>query len=279
MGLYDRVREAADFVRKRRAHEPAWAIILGTGLGDLEKHVSDATVVPYEEIPHFVRSTLETHAGRLVLGNLAGEPIVMMSGRFHLYEGYDTEQVTFPVRVMRALGARRLLISNVSGGLNPDYDKGDIVIIDDHINLLGVNPLAGPNDERLGPRYPDMCEPYSRRLTEAAGRICAEEKIPHRFGVYAALLGPSLETRAEYRFLRTIGADCVGMSTVPEVIVGVHAGFEIAAFSIITDMCIPETLEPVCIESIIKVAAEAQPRLVRLVERLVGEGDGEDAAS
>lgn len=273
MGLYEDIQRAKEYIRERYDGVPRVAVILGTGLGDLEEDVRDAVVLPYEDIPHFVSSTLETHKGRLLLGRIGGTECVVMSGRFHLYEGYNPLEVTFGVRVMRALGAEYLLISNVSGGLNPNYSKGDIVIIEDHINLLGVNPLVGENDERLGPRYPDMCEPYSRELMEKAERVAEREGVRCFRGVYAAMLGPSLETRAEYRFLRTIGADCVGMSTVPEVIVGVHSGLKICAFSIITDMCLPDELEPVCIEEIIAVANKAQKSLRKLFLGLIEELD------
>lgn len=273
MGLYEMVEEAKGYIRRHYKKQPKVAIILGTGLGDLEEDVSEPVILPYDEIPYFVSSTLETHKGRLLLGRISDTECVVMSGRFHLYEGYTAEEVTFGVRVMRALGAEYLLISNVSGGLNPDYHRGDIVVLEDHINLLGVNPLVGPNDERLGPRYPDMCEPYSKELIEKAETVARREGMKLLRGVYAAMLGPSLETRAEYRFLRTIGADCVGMSTVPEVIVGVHSGFKICAFSIITDMCIPDELEPICIEEIIAVANRAQKPLRRLFLGMIKELD------
>jgi len=271
MGLYERVMEARDYIRARYKKKPKFAVILGTGLGDLEVDVKNPVVLPYCDIPNFVTSTCETHKGRLLLGKLNGVESVVMSGRFHLYEGYTPEQVTFGVRVMRTLGAEYLLISNVSGGLNPHLNKGDIIIIEDHINLLGTNPLVGENDGRLGPRYPDMCEPYNKELIKIAQKIAIKEGIRHSLGVYVALIGPSLETRAEYRFLRQIGADCVGMSTVPEVIVGVHSGFKICAFSIITDMCLPDALVPVKIEEIIAVANSAQKPLRKLMLGLISE--------
>ena len=273
MGLFEMVEEAVKRIRQDVASDfkPRFAIILGTGLGALEEEVEDAVKVPYEAIPHFVRSTVESHSGRLVLGYLSKQPIVMMSGRFHLYEGYSPQEVTFPVRVMRALGADTLLVSNAAGGLNPQFEKADIMIIEDHINLTGQNPLVGPNDERLGPRFPDMSEPYSKRIIRVAKRICLEEGIPHHTGVYVGLLGPNLETRAEYRFLRAIGADVVGMSTVMEVIAAVHAGFKVGAFSIITDMCLPDALKPVTLEEIVAVANTAQPRLSKLMRRVVEE--------
>lgn len=280
MDLYLKVQEALKKVKEEVPSDfvPRFAIILGTGLGALEQEVQDAVKIPYDAIPHFVRSTVESHSGRLVLGYLSRQPIVMMSGRFHLYEGYTPLEVTFPVRLMRALGSDFLLISNAAGGLNPQFRKGDIMIIEDHINLTGQNPLVGPNDERLGPRFPDMSEPYSKKIVNIAKRICLEEAIPHHTGVYVGLLGPNLETRAEYRFLRLIGADVVGMSTVMEVIAAVHAGFKVGAFSIITDMCLPDALKPVTLEEIVAVANSAQPRLSKLMRRVVEElAKGEEA--
>ncbi|HLY74244.1 MAG TPA: purine-nucleoside phosphorylase, partial [Planctomycetota bacterium] len=247
------------------------AIILGTGLGGLADAIQTEKKIPYENIPYFARSTVASHKGDLVLGTLEGRRVVAMEGRFHAYEGYTMDQITFPVRVMRALGARALVVSNACGGLNPSYGKGDLMLIDDHINLMGMNPLIGPNDDSLGPRFPDMCHPYDPQFLALAEKIATEEKIPARRGVYAALTGPCLETRAEYKFLRVIGADVVGMSTVPEVIVGVHGGFRILGVSIVTDICIPETLEPVQIQDIIRTANEAEPRMTRLLRRFVAQ--------
>ncbi len=271
MGLYEQVEEAAAAVKKRTKVKPRFAIVLGTGLGKLAEEIKTDAVIDYPEIPHFVSSTVETHAGHLLAGELEGQPVVAMSGRFHMYEGYSTKEISFPVRVMRALGAEILLISNVSGGMNPQHRPGDLVIIEDHINLLGDNPLIGPNDERLGPRYPDMSAPYDRELIELAKRITLEEGIRAHTGVYVALTGPTLETRAEYRFLRFIGADVVGMSTVPEVIVGVHAGFRILGVSVVTDECLPDRLKPADIRDIIAVANEAEPKLTKLFKRVIKE--------
>lgn len=248
---------------------PEFGIILGTGLGGLAQAIQSERRIPYEKIPHFARSTVASHKGDLVVGTLEGRPVVAMEGRFHVYEGYAMDQIAFPVRVMRALGAKALVVSNACGGLNPSYAKGDLMLIDDHINLLGTNPLIGPNDDALGPRFPDMCRPYDPEFLALAEKIAAEEKIAVRRGVYVALSGPCLETRAEYRFLRTIGADAVGMSTVPEAIVGVHAGMRILGVSIVTDICIPETLQPVNIQEIIATANEAEPRMTRLLRRFV----------
>ena len=271
MGLYERVQEALAYIRGQTPVVPRFAIILGTGLGRLADEIDAQAAVEYPEIPYFVRSTVETHAGRLLVGSLGGQPVVAMSGRFHRYEGHSMQEITFPVRVMRAMGAQFLFISNVSGGMNPQFSPGELVIIEDHINLLGDNPLIGPNDERLGTRYPDMSAPYDRELVKLAKRIAVEERIAAHTGVYAALTGPSLETRAEYRFLRFIGADVVGMSTIPEVIVGVHAGFRILAVSVITDECIPDRLKPADIREIIAVANHAQGRLTTLFKRMVRE--------
>ena len=248
---------------------PDFAVILGTGLGTVAESIKKERSLPYEDLPHFARSTVVNHKGELIFGTLEGRPVVAMEGRFHAYEGYSMEQITFPVRVMRALGARALVVSNACGGLNPSYVKGDLMLIDDHINLMGLNPLVGPNDETLGPRFPDLCHPYDPDFLTLAETVAAEEKLNVQRGVYVALTGPNLETRAEYRFLRTIGADVVGMSTVPEVLVGVHAGFRIMGLSIVTDVCIPETLKPVNVEQIIAVAKEAEPRMALLLRRFI----------
>ena len=252
---------------------PEFAIILGTGLGGLAGAIQAEQKIPYEKLPHFARSTVTGHKGEMILGTLEGRRVVAMEGRFHAYEGYTMDQITFPVRVMRALGAKALIVSNACGGLNPSYGKGDLMLIDDHINMMGLNPLVGPNDESLGPRFPDMCRPYDAEFLKLAETIAVEEKISARRGVYVALTGPCLETRAEYRFLRAVGADVVGMSTVPEVIVGVHGGFRILGVSIVTDICIPETLHPVDIKEIIATANEAEPKMTRLLSRFVARAD------
>ncbi len=271
MGLYEEVQEAAARIRERTEVKPRFAIVLGTGLGKLADEIETDAVIEYPQVPHFVKSTVETHAGRLLVGELEGQPVIAMSGRFHMYEGYSTKDIGFPVRVMRALGAEFLLISNVSGGMNPQFTPGDLVIIEDHINMLGENPLVGPNDERLGVRYPDMSAPYDRKLINLAKSIALEEGIQAHTGVYVAMTGPCLETRAEYRLLRMLGADVVGMSTVPEVIVGVHAGFRILGVSVITDECLPDRLKPAAIEDIIAIAKQAEPKLTRLFKRVVRE--------
>lgn len=240
--------------------------MLGTGLGSLAEQIEAEATIPYSEIPHFPRSTVESHKGQLVCGQLAGQSVVAMEGRFHLYEGYSASQVTFPIRVLKELGCSTLIVSNAAGGMNPLHELGDLVVIEDHINLLGANPLVGPNDERLGIRFPDMIEPYDRKLQDLALQIALEERIVAHRGVYVAVLGPNLETRAEYRWLRSMGADVVGMSTVPEVLVAVHAGLRVLGFSIITDRCLPDALKPVRIEQILAVAGEAEGKLRRIVQ-------------
>ncbi|HET8655780.1 MAG TPA: purine-nucleoside phosphorylase [Longimicrobiaceae bacterium] len=263
--LPERIREAAQAVRARSALRPRVAIILGTGLDALAREIEVEATIPYEEIPHFVRSTVESHAGRLLLGRLAGVDVVAMQGRFHLYEGYTPQQVAFPVRVMRALGAGILVVSNACGGMNPLWAPGDVMLITDHINLLGDNPLIGENFDELGPRFPDMSAPYDPELQRLTEEVALAERVPLRRGVYVAVPGPNLETRAEYRMLRRLGADVVGMSTVPEVIVAVHGGMRVLGLSIITDACLPDALEPASVEQIVATARAAEPKLTRLV--------------
>ncbi len=267
--LFDRVEAAAKVVRDRVSLRPDVGIILGTGLGGLADEIKAASSIPYQAIPGFPLSTVESHAGRLLVGHLGKRPVVAMQGRFHRYEGYDLAEVTFPVRVMRALGVGTLIVSNACGGMNPLWAPGDLVLLSDHINLLGDNPLVGGNDERLGPRFPDMSAPYDPELRSLARTVAVELRITLREGVYVAVPGPSLETRAEYRMLRTLGADVVGMSTVPEVIVAAHAGMRALGISIITDQCLPDALEPADIGKIIATAARAEPSLTRLIRGVV----------
>ncbi len=267
--LRQTVGEACDWIRKKVDFKPSVGVVLGTGLGDIAKHVGKPISISYKDIPHFSVSTAESHAGNLVFGELKGKKTVVMEGRFHYYEGYSLDEITFPIRVMKKLGVKILILSNAAGGMNPEYTKGDLVVVTDHINFMGVNPLIGPNDAKLGPRFPDMCEPYSKHLVELAERVAKKKKLPLKKGVYIGVTGPNLETKAEYRFMRLIGADVVGMSTVPEVIVGVHAGLEILAFSIVTDVCLPDTLAPVNIEEIIRVAQQASAKLDTLIEGVV----------
>lgn len=269
--LFDQIQEAAAAIRTKWAKVPSAGIILGTGLGNLTEDIAAEIAIPYEEIPHFPRSTAPTHKGQLVCGTLGGKPVVAMEGRFHFYEGWTLQQVTFPVRVMKALGAAVLIASNACGGMNPQWDKGDLMLIEDHINLIGDNPLIGPNDDRLGDRFPDMCHAYDRELLALGKRIALEEKIVCHRGVFVAVSGPNLETAAEYRFLRGIGADVVGMSTVPEVIVAVHSKMRVMGISVITDLCLPDALEPVSLPEIIRTAREAEKNLRVLVRRVVAE--------
>lgn len=263
------IEASAGVVRQLFAEAPSVAIVLGTGLGTLARAIDVKASMSYTEIPGFPLATTESHAGRLLFGTLGGKTVVAMQGRLHLYEGYNARQVSFPVRVMRALGAETLVVSNACGGMNPLWNPGEIMLIADHINLLNDNPLTGPNDDELGPRFPDMSNAYDAGLRAMARAVATEEKIVLREGVYAAVAGPNLETRAEYRFLRTIGADVVGMSTVPEVIVAVHGGMKVLGLSIITDRCLPDALEPATVEQIISVASAAEPALATLVRGVV----------
>ena len=262
---FEAAEEAAAVVRARFGARPDAAIVLGTGLGKLAHEISTDAVIEYTDIPGFPLSTVESHAGRLLCGTLGGKTVIAMQGRFHRYEGYSLQQVTFPVRVLRALGVDTLVVSNACGGLNPLWAAGDLMLIADHINLLGDSPLIGANDDRLGPRFPDLSSPYDAGLRSLAREIAAERGIALREGVYIAVAGPNLETRAEYRFLRAIGADVVGMSTVPEVLVAIHAGMRVLGLSIITDMCLPDALEPATVERIIAVANRTEPMLTDLV--------------
>ncbi|NLX56776.1 MAG: purine-nucleoside phosphorylase [Planctomycetaceae bacterium] len=265
LDLYEKIETAAAVVRQRWHRRPHAGIILGTGLGNVVERVVVEATLDYEQIPHFVNSTAISHRGRLVCGLLQGVPVMVMEGRFHMYEGYSLAEITFPVRVMKAVGANLLIVSNASGGMNPHYRCGDLVVIEDHINLMGDNPLIGVNDDRLGPRFPDMCEPYDLALVDRVLEIARRENIVAHKGVFVAVAGPNLETRAEYRFLRAIGADIVGMSTVPEVITAVHAGLRVLGLSIVTDMCLPDALMPANIDDIVATANGAQPRLTSLI--------------
>lgn len=263
------LEEAVGSIREKISWQPEIAVVLGTGLGNLARRIQVEDTFPYSKIPNFPVSTVESHKGELVLGTLSGKKVAAMEGRFHAYEGYSMQQVTFPVRVLAKLGAKILIVTNAAGGLNLDYKKGELVLIEDHINFMGANPLVGPNDDQLGPRFPDMSRPYSRRLLQLTEEVAREKKIPVRQGVYVAVPGPNLETRAEYRMMRQMGADLVGMSTVPEVLVGVHMGMEILGIACVTDVCDPDHLEPVDIKEIIRVANEAGPRLDQLLESAV----------
>ena len=270
-GLYNKVEEAAAFIRAKWHKTPHAGIILGTGLGSLVEQMQQDVAIDYSDIPHFPRSTAISHRGRLICGTLGGLPVMAMEGRFHMYEGYPLDQITLPVRVFKAMGAKLLVVSNACGGMNPYYKCGDIMVIDDQINLMGGNPLIGVNDDRLGPRFPDMSQPYDRELVDRALKVGRQQDIVVHKGVFVAVSGPNLETRAEYRFLRMIGADVVGMSTVPEVIVAVHAGLKVVGFSIITDMCFPDSLEPAEVPKIIAHANAAEPKLRALVMGVLAE--------
>lgn len=267
--LLNEIRESAAWIRARAKLQPSVGIILGTGLGDFAGALELDVAIPYADIPHFPRSTVESHAGELHVGRLAGRPVAVMKGRVHYYEGYTMRQVAFPVRVLKALGCDTLVVTNSCGGMNPDMPPGSIVLTTDHINLMGDNPLIGPNDEELGPRFPDMSEPYSRALIGLAEKVALDQKIPLQRGVFVAVPGPNLETAAEYRFLRWIGADVVGMSLVPENLVAVHGGQRVLAFNVVTDACLPDALHSVDIADVLAVAGRTAPTLSRLVTEIV----------
>ncbi|HVJ80452.1 MAG TPA: purine-nucleoside phosphorylase [Planctomycetia bacterium] len=269
LGLFEQIETSLAAVRNQWRGAPRAGIILGTGLGGLAEEIEAEATIHYADLPNFPVSTVESHRGQLVCGKLAGVPVVAMEGRFHFYEGYSMQEITFPVRLMKAMGCETLVVSNACGGLNPQYRNGDIMLIEDHVNLMGDNPLVGKNDDRLGVRFPDMCEPYDKALLARARAIAVKERIPVQQGVYVAVTGPNLETRAEYRFLKAIGADVVGMSTVPEAIVAKHANMKVVGFSVITDMCLPDHLEPVEISKILATAKGAEPHLRTLVREIV----------
>ncbi|HKI44710.1 MAG TPA: purine-nucleoside phosphorylase [Balneolales bacterium] len=258
-------QEALSYIQKHTNLRPDNVIILGTGLGRLADQIDVQDKISYSDIPHFPTSTVESHAGRLLFGTLQGKKVVAMQGRFHYYEGYSMQQIVFPLRVLQANSAKTLFVSNAAGGMNPHYRRGDIMCIIDHINLLGDNPLIGPNDDQLGVRFPDMSEPYTPALIATAEQVALDEKIKLHQGVYAAVSGPNLETRAEYRYLRMIGGDVVGMSTVPEVIAAAHMGMKILGISVITDECFPESLEKVRMEDILAAADVAEPKMTRII--------------
>ncbi len=264
-------RESLDHIRRYTDFEPETGIILGTGLGELVDLVEEVASFDYSDIPHFPLSTVETHRGRLILGLLNGKKVVVMQGRFHHYEGYNMYQVTYPVRVMKFLGIKNLLVSNISGGINPKYQLGDLVVIEDHINLHHENPLTGMNLDDLGPRWPDMFEPYKQDWIKLVLEFGKRQGYTMHEGVYASVPGPNLETRAEYRYLSRIGADAVGMSTVPEIIVAKHMGLNCFALSAITDLCYEPELKPANIDELLATAAEAQPKMTAVFEYLVSK--------
>ncbi len=256
-------------IRKKTDFVPEFCCVLGTGLGHLAKQVKVDTAFEYRKLPHFPVTTVESHRGQLILGELEGRRMAMLEGRFHLYEGYSAAEVVFPARVCRFLGAKSMIVTNAAGGLNPAYKSGDIIAIHDHINFLGVNPLTGPNDERIGPRFPDMSEPYTKDFLKTAQAAAKSLKLTLHEGIYLAIAGPNLETRAEYRMIRNFGADLVGMSTVPEVIAAVHAGMKVLGLSVITDVCDPDHLKAVDIREIIRVANASGPKLDQLIRRFL----------
>jgi purine-nucleoside phosphorylase len=267
--LRQKIDEAAAFVRRETDLVPQVAVVLGSGLGNLSKHTKVSCTIPFGSIPHFPKSSVEGHAGELVIGEIGGRGVAVMNGRVHYYEGYTMQEVTFPIRVLRALGAERLILTCAAGGMNPLYERGDIVAIVDQINLTGDNPLIGPNDESLGTRFPDMSEPYDREYLKLAEDIALEEKIRLRKGVFVGVAGPNLETAAEYRYLRLIGGDVVSMSMVAEDIVAIHGKMRVAGLAVVTDMCLPDALEPASHEAILKVSQTAEPKLTKLVFRLI----------
>src|SRR5690554_4473346 len=257
--------EAVNYIKSQTDFKPEYLIILGSGLGQLAEEIEMEITISYDKIPHFPVSTVESHAGRLLFGMLGGKAVVAMQGRFHYYEGYTMQQIGLPVRIAKALGAHTLFVSNACGGLNTNFRRGDVMLINDHINFLGDNPLIGPNDDELGPRFPDMSEPYTERLLDLAENVALENSIKMHQGVYLAVSGPMLETKAEYRYMRQLGADVVGMSTVPEVITAVHMGMDVLGISVITDECFPDALEPVDIEDVLAAAAMAEPKMTQVI--------------
>ena len=267
--LISKINETLEVIKKITTKEYPFGIILGTGLGGLAKDIDVQHEIEYEDLPHFPLSTVESHHGKLIFGKIGDKNVVAMQGRFHFYEGYSMKQITYPVRVMNFLGVKTLLVSNACGGMNPIYKRGDIMLMVDHINLLGDNPLIGMNEDELGPRFPDMSEPYDLELIKVAEEVALENKIKVQKGVYVAVPGPNLETRAEYRFLRTIGADVVGMSTIPENIVANHMGIKVLGISIVTDECFPDSLKPVNVEEIISTAMKAEPKMTLIMKEVV----------
>lgn len=271
--MLKRIQETSNFLKERTGCAPSIGIILGTGLGGLTKEIEASHVIPYHEIPDFPLSTIDGHEGKLIFGKLSGRDVVALQGRFHFYEGYSMQELTFPVRVFTALGIGMLILSNASGGLNPGFAVGDIMFIEDHINLMGTNPLIGPHHEELGPRFPDMSEPYDRRLREKAQVIAGRLGIGYRTGVYAGVTGPTFETPAEYKYVRLIGADAVGMSTVPEVIVARQAGLPCLAFSVISDLGVEGKIVKITHEEVIDAASLAEPGITRIIKAFIAEMD------
>jgi len=271
--LKAKIAESVEYINKKSKVRPTIAIILGTGLGGLAEDIGEKEIIPYRDIPNFPISTVQSHSGNLVLGKLGNKEVVAMQGRFHYYEGYSLQEITFPVRVMKKLGADTIIISNAAGGMNRFFKRGDLMLITDHINLFGNNPLIGPNDEELGPRFPDMSEAYNRQLIELALKIAVKEKIKLHQGIYVGLTGPTLETPAEYRFLIKIGADAVGMSTVPEVIVANHMGMKVLGISCITDLAVDGVIGKTSVEEILEAASKTEPIMTKLVKKVIEKID------
>ncbi len=269
MVLSKKIQQATAFLQASHSLQPEMGVILGTGLGSLTKNFKIEAEIDYSAIPHFARATVEGHSGKFVFGTLQGRNVAAMQGRFHFYEGYSLEEITFPVRVLKALGCQTLIVTNIAGGLNPQFKTGDFMVITDHLNLMGVNPLIGPNDETLGPRFPDMSEPYAKPLVELARQCALELQITLHPGVYSAMTGPSLETAAEYRMLRLLGADAIGMSTVPEVIVAMHAGLKVLGLSLISDLCLPDALKPVNLPDLLAVVADKESSMSLLIQKII----------
>jgi purine-nucleoside phosphorylase len=271
-GLYDQIQEAVTYIRTKTTVVPKTAIILGTGWTTMEGVVRDSIAIPYGEIPHFATSTVKSHSGQLIIGHLEGKPVIMMSGRFHYYEGYSMQQVTFPVRVMHALGASQIFITNASGGTNANIETGDLLILKDHINLMGDNPLRGWNDDRLGDRFPDMMHGYDKAFRAFALQTAADYNIRIHEGVYVGFAGPNLETPAEYKFLNSIGGDAVGMSTVPEVLVAKHAAMKVAVLSIISNKCFPiEAIQETSVDDVIAAVNKSIPKAIEILRAMVGK--------
>ncbi len=267
--LSQQIDKAVAFIRKKTDLKPQVAVVLGSGLGNLSSQMQEEATIPFDKIPHFPKSGVEGHAGELVLGRIGRKRVAVMNGRVHYYEGYTMQEVTFPIRVLRALGAKKLILTCAAGGMNPLHDKGDIVVLVDHINLTGDNPLIGPNDDKLGPRFPDMSQPYDREYVKLAETIALEEQIPVKKGVFVGVAGPNLETAAEYRFLTMIGGDVVSMSMVAENIVAIHGKMKVVGLAVVTDVCLADALEPASHKEILKVARATEPKLTKLVFRLI----------
>lgn len=267
--LIEKINETLNVIRKFTKKDYPFGIVLGTGLGGLVKDIAIEYEIDYADLPHFPLSTVESHRGKLIFGMIGHKKVVAMQGRFHYYEGYSMKQITYPIRVMKFLGVQTLLVSNACGGMNPNFKRGDIMLMTDHINLIGDNPLIGKNIDELGPRFPDMSEPYNRELIELAEKVASENNIQIQKGVYIAVAGPNLETKAEYRFLRATGADVVGMSTIPENIVANHMGMKVLGLSIITDECFPDTLKPVDVNEIISTAMNAEPKMTLIMKEVI----------